>query len=308
MRTSVIIATYNGERYIERQLDSILNQSERVEEVIIRDDCSTDTTVEKVQRFIDKYNLINWKLCKNKSNLGWRRNFSELISEASGDVIYLCDQDDEWLPDKTKKMNKIMSENKSIEVLVSDYDQKIINNAHGDNDDLIQEDSQNIEANVCAVDQNMKNYAVKRPGWTFAVRNSELISQFLKYRPLIKDKGHDAMIWQLSLAKGTLFHLHDVTGTWTMHKESAIATEKSNNIMLNKSLIKYLSDEVTMFDTMIELSDNSSFIDDLTEAKEYYLNRITVLSKHSVWIWLRKANSYRNFKSMIGDLKRVLIG
>lgn len=114
---SVVMATYNGERYVEKQLQSILNQSLMPDEVIIRDDGSNDSTVQIVQEFIKKHNLSSWEIKINEENLGYRKNFANLLSLANGDYIFLSDQDDEWLGDKIEKMSTIFKENNDIQAL-----------------------------------------------------------------------------------------------------------------------------------------------------------------------------------------------
>ena len=110
MYLSVVISTYNGSKYILEQLDSIRNQTRRADEVMIIDDCSTDDTVEKINNFLKKYNLNNWKIVKNVENKGWKRNFMEGIWRSNGDLIFPCDQDDIWMPDKLQLMEAIMVE------------------------------------------------------------------------------------------------------------------------------------------------------------------------------------------------------
>ena len=65
---SVVMATYNGEEFIEKQLESIRNQSLKPDEVIICDDCSTDSTERIIVDFIKKYNLLTWKYERNTEN------------------------------------------------------------------------------------------------------------------------------------------------------------------------------------------------------------------------------------------------
>lgn len=72
---SVAMATYNGERFIIQQLSSILNQSVSVDEVIICDDCSTDSTVSLISDFIENNTLYNWRVIKNQENLGFSKKF-----------------------------------------------------------------------------------------------------------------------------------------------------------------------------------------------------------------------------------------
>ena len=72
----VVMATYNGIRYLEEQLiNSIRNQTYQPHEVIICDDASQDATVEFVHNYIEKNSLNTWKLLKNETNLGWINNF-----------------------------------------------------------------------------------------------------------------------------------------------------------------------------------------------------------------------------------------
>lgn len=105
------IATYNGEKYIEEQLQSILGQTRKPDEVIIHDDRSTDRTAEIIVGFITKNNLMDkWKLTVNEDNIGWQRNFYEAVRETTGDVVFFSDQDDVWLPDKIEYLTGFMEE------------------------------------------------------------------------------------------------------------------------------------------------------------------------------------------------------
>jgi Predicted glycosyltransferases len=97
MNISVCIATYNGEKYIKEQLDSILVQLGEYDEVIIGDDGSTDLTLD----IIKTYNDPRIKIYKNSfKNL--ILNFESTLEKAKGEYIFLSDQDDVWLPNKVK--------------------------------------------------------------------------------------------------------------------------------------------------------------------------------------------------------------
>ncbi len=93
---SVAMTTYNGEKYIEQQLRSILNQTKQVDEIIICDDGSTDRTADIILSFNDR----KIKFIRNQENLGYIENFYKAISLTTGDYIFLADQDDIWMPDK----------------------------------------------------------------------------------------------------------------------------------------------------------------------------------------------------------------
>ena len=115
---SLVMAVYNGEKYILQQLDSIKNQTLAPDEVIIHDDKSTDESVSIVVDYIKK-NGLKWSIVVNNVNQGYSRNFSNLIKEARGDIVFLADQDDVWLPDKIEKMTKVMEEHPEISLLAS---------------------------------------------------------------------------------------------------------------------------------------------------------------------------------------------
>lgn len=120
MKISVIIATFNGQKYIEEQLLSIVNQTRRPDEVIIGDDCSTDNTVDIAKKFI-KERKLNWRIIVNNNRLGFGRNFFSLIRSCTGDVVFPSDQDDIWRSDKIDVMSRVMDSDKNIGVLISEY-------------------------------------------------------------------------------------------------------------------------------------------------------------------------------------------
>lgn len=95
---SVCVATYNGEKYLCPQIDSILSQIHQNDEIIISDDGSTDSTIEILERYKDE----RIKIFINKGRHGVNANFENALSNASGEYIFLSDQDDVWLPGKVE--------------------------------------------------------------------------------------------------------------------------------------------------------------------------------------------------------------
>ena len=119
MTVSVALALYNGEKFIEKQLDTLRLQTVKPNQVVLCDDGSSDNTVNIVNEYIKKYSLgDSWKVCKNPQNLGYAKNFYHAMDLCDGDLIYLCDQDDIWKNDKIEKMNKVMEENPNISLLM----------------------------------------------------------------------------------------------------------------------------------------------------------------------------------------------
>lgn len=96
---SIALATYNGERYIGEQLDSILHQTRLPDELVISDDASVDATQAIVVDFA-RQAPFPVRFQANSARLGSTRNFEIAIRACGGDIIFLCDQDDVWYPDK----------------------------------------------------------------------------------------------------------------------------------------------------------------------------------------------------------------
>jgi len=91
---SVVMCTYNGERYVKEQIDSILRQTYPIHEVIIQDDCSTDKTYDILCEYQEKHSII--KVYRNQENKGINPNFFDALHKATGDYIAIADQDDIW--------------------------------------------------------------------------------------------------------------------------------------------------------------------------------------------------------------------
>jgi len=98
---SICITTYNGEKFVRQQIDSILKQTLKPFEIIICDDCSTDNTIEILNELRTKEPLL--KLFLNETQLGVIKNFEKAISLCTGEFIALSDQDDIWESDKLEK-------------------------------------------------------------------------------------------------------------------------------------------------------------------------------------------------------------
>jgi len=97
---SVCMASYNGERYIEEQIVSILPQLGWHDELIVVDDASSDSTRERILRFEDP----RIRLIAQVVNQGVVETFEHAVCSAVGDILFLCDGDDIWAPDKVEKV------------------------------------------------------------------------------------------------------------------------------------------------------------------------------------------------------------
>lgn len=93
------MASYNGEKYIREQLVSILKQLNENDEVIVSDDGSKDRTLDVVRSFGD----ARIKIIENQGEHGYTKNFENALKQASGDIIFISDQDDVWMDSKVER-------------------------------------------------------------------------------------------------------------------------------------------------------------------------------------------------------------
>ncbi|MBI3772484.1 MAG: glycosyltransferase family 2 protein [Gammaproteobacteria bacterium] len=108
---SVVLITYNGQKHLRQQIDSIFGQTYKKIEIIVCDDCSTDETPLILSEY--RHNQ-NFKVWINNSNLGFRKNFEQACCKASGLFIAPADQDDIWLPNKLEAMISKIDDNTLI--------------------------------------------------------------------------------------------------------------------------------------------------------------------------------------------------
>jgi glycosyltransferase involved in cell wall biosynthesis len=106
VKVSVVVCTYNGERFLAEQLQSILDQTHAPDEIIVSDDGSSDSTLDIIAGFSSRDSGARnpvWKLQSRKKPLGVSGNFASALSRASGQFIALADQDDVWEPTRLEK-------------------------------------------------------------------------------------------------------------------------------------------------------------------------------------------------------------
>ena len=124
-KVSVAMATYNGEKYIKEQIETILNNLDDKDELVISDDGSSDMTIEIINKINDK----RIKLLEGPRK-GLKKNFENAIKNTTGDVNFLSDQDDIWMENKVEKVLECFNNNNYIliqhDAVVVDENDKVI--------------------------------------------------------------------------------------------------------------------------------------------------------------------------------------
>lgn len=118
-KISIALCTYNGGSFLSEQLESFLKQTLLPDELVIGDDCSNDKTVKIIEDFA-KTAPFPIRLKINEKNLGSTKNFEQTILRCTGDLIFLSDQDDIWLPEKLEKIAAEFEKSDKIGMVFSD--------------------------------------------------------------------------------------------------------------------------------------------------------------------------------------------
>jgi glycosyltransferase involved in cell wall biosynthesis len=115
LKLSVCMAAYNGEPYVAEQFRSILQQLREYDEVIVVDDASKDTTRETIKAFNDP----RIRLIAHPKNCGVVATFEEAIRNATGDILFLADDDDIWAPNKVEKVLEAFETHPEAKIVIS---------------------------------------------------------------------------------------------------------------------------------------------------------------------------------------------
>lgn len=266
MRTSIVLSTYNGEKYIIEQLESLKNQTISPSEVLIFDDGSTDKTVKLAKNYINANKLNHWQVIVNGQNKGWRKNFMDGMWHSTGEIVFPCDQDDIWLPDKVEKMTAIMMQHPEIQLLVSNYIE------------FFDDGKTNVgpwknEGGVHQLPLKKNYMSVDAPGCVYCIRR-DLLDESKKYWR--KQFGHDTILWRMAELAHSLYVIKEPTIKWRKHNDSSYAKEV---LMLKtqKEKKKWLAASLEFNDQMYK------FVRDF-----HLLNAEQTLDRTNKWLMLRK--------------------
>ena len=121
MKISVAMTTCNGATFLRPQLDSLRTQLRPLDELVICDDCSSDDTWRILEQYQRQYPHFPMLLHRNRENLGFQKNFRQALKLCSGDILFFCDQDDIWEPQKILLMCRLFRENPQMQALASSF-------------------------------------------------------------------------------------------------------------------------------------------------------------------------------------------
>lgn len=302
-KISVVMTTYNGEKYLLEQLESLRNQTLKIDEVIIMDDCSKDETPELIRKYIIDNNLSGWKLIENQTNQGWKKNFKLGFDLATGDYIFPCDQDDIWHLDKVQKMTECMKGHPEIELLAANYVTFFSENDTGSGSKLYAARSKKMKS-----DESLELLGID-PKWPYVNRPGCVFCFTKLFYNSISSKWdtkypHDAILWRFARMDHALGLLNYPVIDFRRHGNNA--TSEANWTI--KSRIQTFNDYICFHEMALERVKSC-------EDKKIVETGIRVLEKRKLFltngnilVWLELATKYQVFYNSIkGSLRDLLL-
>lgn len=297
-RVDILLATYNGEKYLKELIQSILNQSYKNFRLIICDDCSTDKTLAIVSAFskIDK-RIVAFK---TKSNVGVAGNFETLLKRVESPYFMFADQDDVWKKDKIlNSMNKIKE---GYDLVYTDLE--------------VSDESANVKYesywklkgfyNKIKKYNNFKSLYLNNyiTGCTIMCK-SEWIEKALPIPKGADHVLHDYWLALMVAQEGKLGYIEEPQIMYRQHKDNNVGTKKVSSEMETLDEIRdhFINVKIEHFQTFVD--NNDKFIDDKTKelnqkALDYY--RHLTYSKHFCfqrWGLFFSLYKYEDFKYMM---------
>lgn len=298
MKTSLILASYNGEKYIHEQLLSIKNQTIAIDEVIVKDDCSTDNTVKIVQNFItDNCLHATWKILVNKVNVGWKKNFTEGMHLTTGDIIFLCDQDDIWLSNKVEVMLSLINDSK-VKLLVSDYE------AFSDHGHLppyvFHPKLGNSYVSFVSCDVHFQE--IRRPGCTYCFKRD-----LLEYYDKVWYEGwaHDSCLWTVAIIIDGLYSVNEPLIRFRRH----LGNNTPSNEKIASRRLEIIEFNINVLNILLKNADSIGISDcnlnQILKTRDFFIKRVSSVKAGTLTGFLRMVPYlfyYPKVTSFLGDI------
>jgi glycosyltransferase involved in cell wall biosynthesis len=237
MKVSVCLATFNGEKYIKAQLESILNQLEFNDELIIVDDKSSDNTL----NIVNSYSDSRIKKISNEINLGVNKSFELAIIQAKNDIIFLADQDDIWTQNRVSKFKNYFILNPEISLITGNSDfinENGISITFNEIQGVRSEDSKKNISNIFDIFLGKTNYY----GCTMAFR-SRFIQKIYPFPTYIE--SHDIHIALTANILNVNLHIDDIVLYRRIHSQ--------NNSLYKRNIFKKIKSRIIFILNIINI-------------------------------------------------------
>lgn len=284
-KIDVLLATYNGEKYLKEQIDSILEQTYKNIRLIISDDCSKDRTPEILKEYQQNDDRIELHI--QKSNLGVVKNIEFLLKQVKSPYYMLADQDDYWLPEKVEKsLEKLKKENVDLvfgDLEVVDKDLKTMYSSFNDYMLLTRKINKYI-------DSYKVNYLYNCVTGCTVLAKKETIEKILPLPTNSKRLIHDHWIGLVVALNGKLAYIPEKYIKYRQHGNNEVGTEKISHGFKELKQVRNLFIEVKLgiFETYVE--NNEKFPKEIRDLNTESYNYFKMLEK-------KKNFNFRNWRT-----------
>jgi glycosyltransferase involved in cell wall biosynthesis len=322
-RLSIVMCTYNGATYLQPQLDSLLAQTLLPDEIVLSDDDSTDATLAMLDAFSTTAGDlgIDVRMSRHAVNVGFVENFSSALRQSTGNLVFLCDQDDIWRADKLALMTARFIDDPDLLLLHSDA--RLVDANGLSLNCLMFEALQMTTAEKLAIHRGHAFEVVMRrsfvTGATAAVRR-ELIALAL---PIAPDWIHDEWLTAVASAVGKIDFVDAPLVDYRQHGGNQIGARRRTLAMKWQDLIlprgKFLADEAVRLRRLENFLAQTHFFDgaarsaQVTHKRTHFERRVAIgrLPRYRRLIPVlreARAGAYRHYgtggRSMLRDLLR----
>jgi len=309
--TAVLLATYNGAALLRGQLDSLRAQSTPPDVLIVRDDASTDGTVDLLRHYLAHDWTVPAVVTVNERNIGWKFTFRALLADfvaGDADAAFFCDQDDAWHPDKIAAQVAILAQDPAVELVSHDYLTR--NTATGRETDsrlLFHFDGEDSEP-FSRYPRADTSYSL-RSGWTLALTRS-LASDVLAHWAPSQHPAYDALLTTLACYTGTGVNVNRRLGDHLIHGSNATKIASTSDTR-QKNITDLQSDEDRYSIVAAVLEGRGS--DQAGRARrraDFFTGRLALAKRGNVlaaaWFVLRHWSQYASLKGRLRDLYFLL--
>lgn len=314
MKISIAMTTYNSSMFINKQLNSLLNQSLPFDELVIVDDCSKDNTLDILKKFCDDNYNRNIKIFRNAINSGYVKSFEKAIYECTGDIIFLCDHDDIWNLKKIEEVYKVFAKYKNVKCVGTSF-----NKIDEKGDYILEKERINV-SNHGYIKRKIKKkispmklseiiYCNFTPGCCLAISNEIIYG----LRGKFNIAPHDYLISVYAALKNELYFLDERLVDYRIHKDNTLGQKKGSNYIerLEVSKRDYL-DKKDIYESLICYMSIKQQKKCLKIIKKYK-KRYTFLKNKKIFcmLILSITNFFINTNfsfTLLKDLKMIIFG
>ena len=299
----VIMAVYNGRKYLYEQINSIIDQTLKVNEITIIDDFSIENSDDIIYSFQNTVEC-NIRYIKHTENKGYSQTFFEAMMLTQTDYIFFSDQDDIWEKDKVETFIREMKKNNNITCL-SCYNTLI--DSYGN---FLYKEKIPLKYLTRIDIESLIKQKTLRPGMTLAI--TKQLKDIMCNIDLNKYESHDRLIEYVSALGGGFYTLSEYLNRYRIHD--------NNTSGVNLSLLKLRDDingridqikkEVRYLNLIMPLNEKN--IEFIKKYKHYYLQRLDLLESKSVFRYIWKSigilYGYSNKRIWFGDILSIIRG